>query len=87
MSTLTQTPAQTISTRFTADTLARLDELSQVQNRSRSDIVKEAVDGYLDAMVWFEAQVKQGIDDLKNGHRISHEDLKAKYRKLGVDVD
>ncbi len=87
MSTLSQTPAQTISTRFAADTLARLDEVSQIQNRSRSDIIKEAVDGYLNAMVWFEGQVKQGIDDLKNGRRISHEDLKAKYRGLGVDVD
>ncbi len=87
MPTRTQTPAQTISTRFTADTLARLDEAAQVQKRSRSDIIKEAVNGYLDAMVWFEAQVKQGLDDVKNGRRISHEDLKAKYRKLGVDVD
>jgi len=87
MTVQAQRPAQTISTRFTPDTLARLDELSQVQNRSRSDIIKEAVDGYLTAMSWFEGQVRQGMDDLKNGRRISHRDLKEKYRKLGIDVD
>ncbi len=87
MSTLTQTPARAISTRFTADTLARLDEVSHMQNRSRSDIIKEAVDGYLSAMAWFEGQVEQGLNDLEHGRRISHEDVKAKFRELGVAVD
>ncbi len=87
MATHPHTSAQSISTRFAADTLARLNAVSRMQNCSRSDIIKEAVDGYLDAMVWFEGQVRQGLDDLENGRRISHENLKAKYRTLGVGVD
>ncbi len=82
-----QAAAQSVSTRFAPDTLARLDAVSRTRNSSRSDIIKEAVDGYLDAMVWLEGQVRLGLDDLENGRRISHENLKAKYRTLGVDVD
>jgi len=87
MSSNIQTPAQTVSTRFDADTLARLNEISQNQQRPRSEIIKEAVSGYLDSMVWFEREVRKGLDDLDNGLCISHEDLKEKYRKLGIDVD
>ena len=77
--------SQSVSTRFDADTLARLDAVSQKQQRSRSDIIKEAVGGYLDAMVWFEAEVKKGLDDLEHGRVVSHDDLKEEIRKLGVE--
>lgn len=86
MSTMTR-PAQAVSTRFTPDTLARIDEVAQNRQCSRSEIIKEAVDGYLDAMAWLEGAVRQGMDDLKGGRRISHADVKAKYRALGVNVD
>jgi predicted transcriptional regulator len=87
MSTHLQTPTQTISTRFGPDTLARLDEVATLQKRSRSDIIKEAVDGYLEAVTWLEAEVKKGIEDLKNGRSVSHKDVKEKFKKLGVHVD
>ena len=87
MPTSLQTPSQTVSTRFDADTLARLNEISQNQQRPRSEIIKEAVNGYLDSMVWFTQEVQKGLDDLDNGRSISHDDLKEKYRKLGIDVD
>ena len=73
-----------VSTRFDADTLVRLDAISQKQQRSRSDIIKEAVGGYLDSLVWFEAEVKKGLDDLDQGQVIGHDDLKDELRKLGV---
>ena len=76
---------QSVSTRFDADTLARLDAISQKQQRSRSDIIKEAVGGYLDSMLWFEGEVKKGLDDLDQGRVVAHDDLKDELRKLGVE--
>lgn len=78
---------QTVSTRFDVDTLARLNELAQMQNRPRSDIIKEAVGGYLDSMAWFRKEVQKGIDDVEAGRVVSHEAVKERFRKLGVDVD
>ncbi|MDR2892926.1 MAG: ribbon-helix-helix protein, CopG family [Deltaproteobacteria bacterium] len=75
---------QTISTRFDPDMLSRLDEIAERQHRSRSELIKEAVGGYLDSMLWFEHEVQKGLDDLEAGRIISHEDLKAELRKLGV---
>ena len=77
--------SQSVSTRFDADTLARLDAISQKQQRSRSDIIKEAVGGYLDSIFWLETEVKKGIDDLEQGRVIDHNDLKAELQKLGVE--
>ena len=84
MSSNIHAQSQSISTRFDTDTLARLREISQNQKRPRSEIIKEAVNGYLDSMAWFEREVKKGLDDVNAGHTIPHEDLKEELRKLGV---
>ena len=82
-----QVPTQTISTRFPPDTLERLEEISRNQNRTRSEIINEAVNAYLDAMLWLDQAVARGMEDLRQGRSISHEAIKEKYRKLGVHVD
>jgi len=76
----------TISTRFDPDTLARLNEIAEKQNRPRSDLIKEAVGGYLDSMVWFEQEVQKGLDDIKAGRVVSHEKVIESIRKLGLNV-
>jgi predicted transcriptional regulator len=48
--------------------LARLDEVAVCRECSRSEIIKDAVSGYLDNFFWFEKAVNQGIDDLKAEH-------------------
>lgn len=83
----TQAPTQTVTTRFDLDTLSRLNEVSQMQQRPRSDIIKEAVQGYLEAMIWLETEVKKGLDDLDAGRTVSHDDLKEEFRELGINVD
>jgi Predicted transcriptional regulator len=76
----------TISTRFDPDTLARLNEIAAKQNRSRSEIIKEAVGGYLDSMAWFEREVQKGLDDIKAGRVVSHEEVVESIRRLGLNV-
>ena len=78
------TQMQSISTRFSPDTIARLEEIAENQKRSRSDIIQEAVEGYLNSLAWFKAEIRKAEDDFDAGRFISHEDIKEKYRKSGV---
>lgn len=71
---------QTISTRFTSDTIARLEEIAGNQNRSRSDIIQEAVEGYLNSLAWLEAKVQKA----EEGSFVSHDEVRGRLRSLGV---
>lgn len=79
--------AQAISTRFDTDTLARLDELAQSRQCSRSELIKEAVSGYLNSMIWLEDAVKQGLNDIEAGRIVSNEEVKESVKKLGIKLD
>lgn len=81
------TTACSITARLSSDTLVKLEEIARLQNRSHTEIIQDAVDGYLNALPWFENEVRRGLKDLEEGRRISHEDLKEKYKRLGLDVD
>jgi predicted transcriptional regulator len=72
---------------FPPDTMSRLNEIADKQNRSNVDIVSDAVEAYLDSLEWLENEIKLGDDDFEAGRVISHEDIIEQYRKLGVDVD
>ncbi|MDR2892697.1 MAG: DUF6290 family protein [Deltaproteobacteria bacterium] len=78
--------AQAISTRFNPDTLARLQEIAEHRNCSRSELIKEAVLEYLEHQIWFKSKVEQGLDDLDAGRITSHADMKEKIRELGYHV-
>lgn len=85
---LISTPtAQSVSTRLSTDTIARLEEVANYRQCTRSDIVKEAVEGYLNSMKWLQEAVQQGLDDLKNGRTVSHEEVKESIKRLGFNVD
>ena len=76
-----------ISMRFGADTLARLDEIASGLGKTRTAVIEEAVAGYLDYDFWFREQVAQGLADLEEGRTVSHDQVKESIRKLGYDVD
>ncbi|SHN64455.1 CopG family ribbon-helix-helix protein [Desulfovibrio litoralis] len=80
-------PAQSISTRFAPDTLKRLDEIAQNRQCSRSEVIKEAVEGYLNSMVWLENAVNQGLNDINAGHIVSNAEVKESVKRLGINVD
>lgn len=70
-----------------AETLARLNELARIQNRSGPELIQEIVDGYLKDRAWFEAAIERGRQDLRAGRFVSQEEMEEKYRRLGVGVD
>ena len=77
----------TISTRFDADTLTRLDEVAAVMERPRSALIKEAVTRYLDYLAWYGGEVQKGMDDVAAGRVKSHAEVKDRVRGLGFRVD
>ena len=77
----------TISTRFDADTLTRLDEAAAAVDRSRSALIKEAVNRYLDYLAWYGEEVRKGLDDAAAGRVKSHAQVKDRVRGLGFRVD
>ena len=82
-----QTQAVAVNARLTPDTMSRLEAASRRQQRPAADIITDAVEGYLNALADFESEVEKGLADLRQGRSISHDDLKDKYRQMGVDVD
>ena len=77
----------TISTRFDADTLTRLDEVAAAMERPRSALIKEAVTRYLDYLAWYGGEVQKGMDDVAVGQVKSHAEVKERVRGLGFHVD
>ena len=78
---------QSTSIRLDEDTLLRLDSLAEIMHCSRAALIKEAVDKYLEYDAWFRAEVQKGIDEADRGELISHNDVKARLREAGLDVD
>ena len=77
----------TISTRFDADTLTRLDEIAATMGRPRSTLIKEAVSRHLDYLAWYGGEVQKGLDDAATGRVKSHAQVKDRVRGLGFHVD
>lgn len=77
----------TVSTRFDADTLTRLDEAASVMARPRSALIKEAVARYLDYLIWYQEEVGKGADDFAAGRVRSQAQVKDRVRGLGFHVD
>jgi predicted transcriptional regulator len=66
-----------ITARLDHDSLAKLDQLSTMLDRSRAWIVAKAVQRYVDEELAFRAFVQQGVDAADRGELISQEDMEA----------
>lgn len=73
--------------RFEQDTLDQLDQLAQSLGRPRAWVIKDAVARYLEHETWFRQEVQKGLDAVAAGEVVSHDEAKARIRKLGVHVD
>jgi predicted transcriptional regulator len=58
-------------------TLARLDDLAKATGRSRSFVIQEALDRYLEHESWFVAEVQAGLREAEAGDFASESELAA----------
>ena len=77
----------TVSARLTDQTLKKLDELAKATARSKSFLVAEAVQAYVEEQGWQIKAIKEGIRQADNGNFASDEDIKKVLSNWGVDAD
>jgi len=74
----------TFSVRLDPDKRARLDRLAASMDRSRSYLVSQAIDHFLDYHAWKLERVTEGVEAAERGETVSHdilfERLRDRYR-------
>ncbi len=65
---------RTASFRLDQSKIARLDRLAAAMDRSRSWVVNQAIEQYLDHEEWFAEAVEDGIAAADSGDLVPHED-------------
>jgi len=79
---------RTTSIRLQGETLERLDHMAKSLDRSRSWLLDQAVERYLDHEEWFVASVKEGLVQAERGELIPHDSVMARTRaRIGTNPD
>ena len=74
---MANTPSATLSIRLKAETKRRLAKLARVSGRSSNFLISDAVESYVADQERMLAEIRQGDREVKSGHYIKHEDMKA----------
>lgn len=72
---------KTTTIRIDDSVLGRVDSIAKAMSRSRNWVIQQAVDRYLDYEEWFVQQVTQGLEEVKRGKTIPHDQVMAEIRK------
>lgn len=72
--------------RLDNDTLGRIDGLANTLSRSRSWIINQAIERFLDYEEWFVQEVKDGLDEVARGDIATDKEVAARFRKWAVDA-
>ena len=74
---------RTVSFRADADKIDALDSLASTQDRTRSFLINEAIRNYIELHEYQDALVRQGLEDMRKGRVITHEELVKRLKKTG----
>lgn len=72
---------KTISFRALSDKIDALDALAEAQDRSRSYLINEAIRNYLELHAYQDALVRQGMEQMRKGRVVSHENVVKRLKK------
>jgi predicted transcriptional regulator len=72
--------------RINDDMLGRIDCLANTLTRSRSWVINQAIERFIDYEEWFVQEVKDGLREIEQGEIATDDEVTAKFRKLGVDA-
>jgi predicted transcriptional regulator len=76
-------PEKTISFRAKSEKIDALDALAEAHDRPRSYLINEAIANYIDLHDYQDMLVRKGLEDLRKGRVVSHEDVVKRLKKAG----
>jgi predicted transcriptional regulator len=82
---MANTPSATLSIRLKSETKRRLAKLARVSGRSSNFLISDAVESYVADQERMLAEIRQADRQVKSGHYIKHEDMKAWLLSWGTD--
>jgi predicted transcriptional regulator len=82
---MANTRSSTFSVRLKPGTKKRLARLAQASGRSSNFLISDAIDSYVADQERLLAEVRQADRQVKTGHYIRHEDMKAWLLSWGTD--
>ncbi len=82
---MSNTRSATLSVRLRPDTKKRLARLAKASGRSSNFLVSDAVESYVADQERLQAELRQGDRQVKSGHYIRREDMKAWLLSWGTE--
>ncbi len=67
----------TLSVRLSPELKARLSKLAEQTHRTKSFLAGEAIGGYVERELEIVAGIERGLDDMKAGRVVPHEEVMA----------
>ena len=74
---------KTISFRAQAEKIDALDSLAAAQDRPRSYLINEAISNYIELHAYQDALVRKGLEEMREGRVVSHEEVVKRLGKPG----
>ena len=72
--------------RIDDDVLGRVDGLAKALSRSRSWVINQAIDRFLEYEEWFIKEVEDGLAEVERGEIATEQEALARFRKWGADA-
>jgi RHH-type rel operon transcriptional repressor/antitoxin RelB len=79
--------SQTVSARLGPETAKKLELLVKATARSRSYLVAEAIETYLEDQAWQIEAIKEGIKEADKGKFAAEREVKRILKKWGLNED
>ncbi len=82
------TKREQVSFKLETNTKRRLEALAAATRRTKTFVLEEAINHYLDLNEWQIKSIQEGLEDARAGRIITHETLVAKWeRRLEDSLD
>jgi predicted transcriptional regulator len=74
---------KTISFRANSEKIDALDSLAAAQDRPRSYLINEAITNYIQMHAYQDALVRKGLEDMRRGRVVGHEEVVKRLKNTG----
>jgi predicted transcriptional regulator len=82
---MANTKSATLSIRLKPETKKRLGKLAKVSGRSSNFLICDAVESYIADQERMLAEIREADREVKSGHYVTHEDMKAWLLSWGTE--